>query len=113
MEAAYTGVYLWAGAVEAAGSSDVADIRANVGNIGFKGPGGMTFIEGEDLHAWKKTRIGRILDDGQFEIVWESDNPIRPEPYPLYRSREDWDAFLRSLYQGWGERWYNPGPNAG
>ena len=113
MEAAYAGVHLWARAVEAAGSSDVVDIRAHVGNIGFKGPGGMTYIEGEDLHAWKKTRIGRILDDGQFEIVWESDNPIRPEPYPLYRSRGEWDAFLRSLYEGWGERWYNPGPNAG
>jgi len=113
MEAAYAGVHLWARAVEAAGSSDVADIRANVGNIGFKGPGGMTFIEGVDLHVWKKTRIGRILDDGQFEIVWESDNPIRPEPYPSYRSRDEWDAFLRSLYEGWGERWYNPGPNAG
>ena len=113
MEAAYTGVHLWARAVEAAGSSDVADIRAHVGNIGFKGPGGMTYIEGEDLHVWKKTRIGRILNDGQFEVVWESDNPIRPEPYPRYRSREEWDAFLRSLYEGWGERWYNPGLDAG
>ena len=113
MEAAYAGVHLWARAVEAAGSSDVADIRAEVGNIGFKGPGGMTYIEGADLHVWKKTRIGRILGDGQFEIVWESDNPVRPEPYPPYRSRDEWDAFLRSLYQGWGERWYNPGPNAG
>jgi urea transport system substrate-binding protein len=113
MEAAYSGVHLWARAVEAAGSSDVAEIRANVGNIGFRGPGGMTYIEGEDLHVWKKTRIGRILGDGQFEIVWESDNPIRPEPYPSHRSREEWDEFLRSLYEGWGERWYNPGPDAG
>ena len=111
MEAAYVGVYLWARAVEAAGSSDVADIRAHVGNIGFRGPGGMTYIEGGDLHVWKKTRIGRILDGGQFEIVWGSDNPIRPEPFPDYRSREEWDAFLQSLYEGWGQRWYNPGSN--
>jgi urea transport system substrate-binding protein len=113
MEAAYVGVHLWARAVEVAGSSDVADIRAHVGNIGFRGPGGMTYIEGDNLHVWKKTRIGRILDDGQFEIVWESGIPIRPEPYPLYRSREEWDAFLLTLYEGWGDRWYNPGPDAG
>jgi urea transport system substrate-binding protein len=113
MEAAYAGVHLWARAVEAAGSSDVADIRAHIGNIGFRGPGGMTYIEGETLHVWKKMRIGRILEDGQFEIVWDSGIPISPEPYPLYRSREEWDSFLRTLYEGWGERWYNPGPNAG
>jgi urea transport system substrate-binding protein len=113
MEAAYVGVHLWARAVEAAKSSDVADIRAHVGNIGFHGPGGMTYIEGDNLHVWKKTRIGRILDDGQFEIVWVSGIPIRPEPYPLYRSRAEWDAFLLALYEGWGDRWYNPGPDAG
>lgn len=109
VEAAYAGVLLWAKAVEAAGSSDVADIRANVGDIGVHGPGGMTFLDGETLHVWKKARIGRIRSDGQFDIVWESDTPIRPEPYPKHRSRAEWDDFLQDLYIGWGKRWFNPG----
>jgi urea transport system substrate-binding protein len=109
MVAAYEGIHLWARAVEAAGSADVNEIRAKVGNIGFHGPGGMAFIDAENQHLWKKVRIGRIRDDGQFDIIWSSDIPIRPDPYPALRTRAAWDAFLTELYDGWGERWANPG----
>jgi urea transport system substrate-binding protein len=112
MEAAYVGVLLWAKAVAAAGSVDVNDIRANIGNISVSGPGGVTMVDGETLHVWKKARIGQIRPDGQFDIVWESEAPIRPEPYPSHRPRAEWDAYLDDLYTRWGQRWYNPGPVA-
>jgi urea transport system substrate-binding protein len=53
-------------------------------------------------------RIGRMRSDGQFDIVWESGKPVRPVPYPPYRSRAQWDAFLQALHDGW-HGWANPG----
>ncbi len=113
MVAAYEGIHLWARAVVAAGSSEVGEVRAKVGHSGFHGPGGIAYIDAENQHLWKKTRIGRVRGDGQFDIVWSSEIPIRPEPYPKHRKREEWDAFLKQLYDGWGGRWANPGPDKG
>ncbi len=110
MAAAYEGIYLWARAVAAAGSAKVNEIRAKVGHSSFHGPSGIAYIDAENQHLWKKVRLGRIRGDGQFDIIWSSEIPIRPEPYPALRSRAEWDGFLKKLYDGWSGRWSNPGP---
>lgn len=80
MEAGYLGVHLWAQAVEAAGSNDVSAIRQALRNQSFEAPGGRVRIDPENRHTWKTMRLGRVIEGRQFEIVWSSENPIRPEP---------------------------------
>lgn len=109
MEAAYFGVYLWAQAVEQAGSADVNIIRQAIPNQSFKAPEGVVSIDPQTLHTWKVVRIGQIQADGQFTVVWTSNGPVRPVPYPIYRTQAEWDKFLNDLYTGWGGSWANPG----
>lgn len=108
METAYVGVHIWAQAVRDAGVVNVAAVREHVGNQSFPGPGGMVYIDEENHHAWKRVRIGRIKEGGRFEIVWTSDGPVRPYPFPDTREQLEWDSYLRELYEGWGARWANP-----
>ena len=105
MEAAYCGVHLWAQAAEAANSDDVSAIRHALPNQHFLAPGGPIRIDPENHHTWKIMRLARISDAGQFSIVWSSERPIRPEPYPASRSIAEWHAFLQSLRERWGGRW--------
>ena len=72
----------------AAGSAEVEEIRAKVGHSSYHGPGGIAYVDAENQHLWKKVRIGRIRGDGQFDIIWSSEIPIRPEPYPALRTRD-------------------------
>jgi len=109
MEAAYFGVHLWAQAVEDAGTDDVKAIRRTIKDQSMNAPEGIVYIDGETQHTWKSVRIGRIRSDGQFDIVWSSGKPVRPVPYPVVRSRENWDLFLANLYLSWGKKWANPG----
>jgi urea transport system substrate-binding protein len=109
IEAGYFGVYLWAQAVEDAGTSDPGAIRRTIKRQSFSAPGGMVYVEPENQHTWKIVRVGRIRADGQFDIVWTSEKPIRPVPYPVYRSREDWMVYLDGLYRGWGGAWAGRG----
>ena len=67
-------------------------------------------IDRESLHTCKTVRIGRIRADSKFDIVWSPEKPIRPVPFPIYRSRAQWGVFLNSLFEGWGGLWANPGP---
>ena len=53
-------------------------------------------------------RLGRIIEGGQFEIVWSSEKPIRPEPYPASRSPAAWKEFLNKLSETWGGDWTKP-----
>ncbi len=109
MEAAYFGVRLWAQAAEEAGTVEIRDVRTALAGQSLLAPEGMVHIDPDSNHTWKTVRIGRIGADGQFEVVWDSDRPIQPVPYPPTRTRAEWDAFLDELYQGWGGRWSSPG----
>ena len=104
MEAAYSGVHLWAQAVEDADSAEVGAIHKAIRDQSFQGPQGIVYVDQESQHAWKNVRIGQILADGQFDILWTSDKPIRPIPYPVYETPAQWNQFLEELQRRWGGR---------
>lgn len=108
MEAAYYGTHLWARAVREAGTLDTQDVIKALSMKPFNAPEGIVSIDPANLHTWKPTRIGRIREDGQFDIVWDSIHPIRPDPYPAERTRAEWEAFLTGIQTQWGGAWSRP-----
>jgi urea transport system substrate-binding protein len=106
MEAAYFGVKLWAKAVADAKSTDVSEIRRAMLNQRMRSPGGDVRIDAATQHTFKTPRIGRVLADGQLEVVWTAAKPVAPEPFPASRSTAEWRAFLHDLYAGWGNKWF-------
>ncbi|AXI39534.1 urea ABC transporter substrate-binding protein [Bacillaceae bacterium ZC4] len=81
IEAAYIAVHLWAEAVKKAGSFEVEKVKEAAKGIEYKAPGGTVKIEGENQHLWKTVRIGEIQPDGQFKEIWNSGEPVKPDPY--------------------------------
>jgi urea transport system substrate-binding protein len=82
IEAAYFQVYLWKLAVEKAGTTDVDKVREAVRGIEFEAPGGKVKVDEKNQHTWKPFRMGKIQADGQFEIIYETKEWVRPDPYP-------------------------------
>lgn len=80
IEAAYTQVYLWKQAVELAQSFEVERVRVAAYGQSFEAPGGLVQIE-PNHHVGKTCRIGQILPKGQFRILWNSKNSIKPLPW--------------------------------
>lgn len=108
MEAAYFGVHLWARAVKEAGSDQIPAIRQAAKHQEVDAPEGMVRIDPATQHTSKTFRVGRITQAGRFEVVYSSESPIAPIPYPNTRSQGDWDSFLLDLHLRWGG-WSNPG----
>lgn len=79
IEAAYAQVFLWQQAVEKAQSFEVDQVRKAAYNQTFEAPGGLVKIEHHNL--WKQCKIGKILPNGQFKIVFNDDNLIKPLPW--------------------------------
>lgn len=81
MEAGYFGVYLWAAAVAAAGSTDVDAVKEAAGGITFQAPEGLVTVDGDNQHTYKTVRIGQVREDGLIDTIWETEEPIKPDPY--------------------------------
>ena len=81
MEAGYNAVYLWAEAVKKAGTTEVEAVKKAAGGIAIERPEGMVTIDGENQHMFKTARIGVIEADGLIKEVWNSGEPIKPDPY--------------------------------
>jgi urea transport system substrate-binding protein len=95
--AAYNAVHLWAQAVRQVGTELTSDVRNAIRRQSLEAPEGVVTVDVETLHTWRPFYLGKIRSDGQFDIVWSLEKPVRPVPYPILRSRADWDAFLEKL----------------
>ncbi len=92
IEAAYVAVHLWAQAVERSGSIDPARVREAAKGLSFTAPSGQVMIDADNQHLYKTVRIGRVRADGQFDEIWNSGQPMKPDPF-LYTYA--WAAGLR------------------
>ncbi len=108
METAYSGVHLWAKAVERAGSLAINGVIRHLRTGSVVAPEGIISLHVENQHTWREMRIGKLRGDGQFEILWKSEAPIRPVPYPLNISKVDAALELKKLYRAWDLNWAAP-----
>jgi urea transport system substrate-binding protein len=113
MEAAYIGVRLWAQAVENAESAEPEEVGKAIEGESLAAPEGLISVDSTTHHCWKAVHVGRLMPDGQFSIVWSSQSPVRPRPFPIYRPASEWESYLRGLRDAWGGGWTNPGPRRG
>ena len=90
MEATYVGIHMWAQAVEKAGTTDVDKVRAAMAGQTFAAPSGFTLtMDATNHHLHKPVMIGEIEENGQFNVVWNTDKPVRAQPWSPYIAGND------------------------
>jgi ABC-type branched-subunit amino acid transport system substrate-binding protein len=80
-EATYAQVHLYAEAVVAAGTEDSETLLGALHGLGFDAPQGRVKIDPDNNHVYTTPRIGRSRRDGAFDVVWQSPQPVKPDPY--------------------------------
>jgi urea transport system substrate-binding protein len=93
----YNGIRLWAEAVREAGTDDPAQVNRSIGRASLQGPSGIVALDAATRHLWRKVYVGHARADGQFDAVEISEAPVRPAPFPAYRSRAQWRALVDLL----------------
>jgi urea transport system substrate-binding protein len=76
MEAHYIGFNMWVKAVEKAGTTDSDAVIAALPGVEVPNLSGGTSVMLPNHHITKPVLIGEIQDDGQFDIVWETDGLV-------------------------------------
>lgn len=93
-EAAYFQVQIVADALKKVQSDNIDLLRPAILGAEFDAPQGSIKIDPNNAHTFLWPRIGRAKDDGQFEILMQSDEPVRPDPYLISFNPEEWSARL-------------------
>ena len=80
IEAGYNSVYIWKAAVEKAKSFDVSAVTAAAGGIKLETPEGTVTVHPTNHHVSKTARIGKVNAEGLIDEVWNSGQPVAPDP---------------------------------
>ena len=97
MESAYIMVYLWKQAVEQAGTTDLEAVRKAAVGQTFDAPQGTVQMQ-PNHHISQTVRIGEVMDNGLFDIVWATDKSLEPIP---------WNQYVQDT-KGYGCDWTDP-----
>jgi len=81
MEAHYIGFKMWAQAVRQAGTTDVDAVRQAMYGQKVKAPSGFVSVMNANHHLSKPVMIGEIRPDGQFDVVWQTKEPIKADAW--------------------------------
>lgn len=80
-QSAYVAVYLLARALQRAGTSDIGEVRRAAAGHRYNSPQGPVWIDGSNNHCVLTPRLAVSNAGGQFDIFWEAEAPVRPDPY--------------------------------
>ena len=78
----YNAVYMWKAAVERAESFESDNVKKALKETEIATPEGIIVMDEENLHAYRRARIGRIDQNGQIRQIIVSD-VIKPDPFLL------------------------------
>ncbi len=84
MEATAIGFNMWTQAVKQAGTANVDAVRQAMYGQAVMSPSGFDIVMNTNHHLSKPVMIGEIQPDGQFEVVWETEGPIKADAWSPY-----------------------------
>lgn len=84
MEATYIGFNMWAKAVEKTGTTDVDKVEQAMIGITVPNLTGGKALMNKNHHLSKPVLIGEIQDDGQLEVVWETEGTVPGDAWSNY-----------------------------
>ena len=102
MEAHYIGFNMWVNAATEAGTTDVDAVREHMWGQEFPNLTGGTAVMGVNHHLSKPVLIGEILEDGQFDIISETE-PVPGDAWTDYLPESavlmsDWKDLQCGMY---------------
>jgi branched-chain amino acid transport system substrate-binding protein len=91
-EAAYFQVHIAAGARGRAGPDDPERILPELREAEFDAPQGRVRIDPTNNHTYLWPRVARLDARGSFQMIWNPGVRVKPDPYCIVPSLDDWSA---------------------
>ena len=83
-QASYVCMLLLGRAIRASGSAEVEAVRRALYRDSFLAPQGPIRVDPDNNHTYATPRIACSNAAGQFDLLWQSPAPLRPDPYLIW-----------------------------
>lgn len=83
-EASYIAVTLLAGAIRAAGTTDIEQVKKALYGCNLEAPQGRVHVDADSNHSYLTPALGVSRADGQFDSIWIAGQPEKPDPYLVW-----------------------------
>lgn len=97
----YIGTKLILDSIMESKSSHYQTIFQNLGGTKMETECGTLLIGTKRRHLSRPVKIGKALPNGQFDIVWDSANNIKPRPYKIKQHKQN--HVNEIVLQAWGQ----------
>jgi urea transport system substrate-binding protein len=84
VESSYIAVQLLARALRRAGRTDMVAVRAAVLGAALQAPQGRVHIDRDNRHCYLTPRIAVSTRAFGFDIIYQADGPVKPDPYLVW-----------------------------
>ena len=91
-EAAYFQMHMVARALKRTGTDDPEMLLRELRGAEFDAPQGRVRIDSQNNHAYLWPRVARLDARKKFQIVWNPGVRVKPDPYCVVQSLDDWSA---------------------
>ena len=88
VEASYIAVQLLARALRRAATTDMQAVRSAILEGTLDAPQGRVHIDPDNRHCYLTPRIGISNRDFGFDIIYQADGPVKPDPYLVWSERQ-------------------------
>lgn len=96
VEASYIAVQLLAHALRRAEPTDMLAVRSAVLDAALDAPQGPVRIDPNNRHCYLTPRIGISNSRFGFDIIYEAEGPVKPDPYLVWSERQQPPAMLHA-----------------
>jgi len=103
-QSAYSLIHVWAQAYAISKNSKPELIIPEMKKMVYQSPSGIIYMS-ENQNCWQDAIINKLAYNGDLLELWKSKSTIRPEVYPPYLTKDEWNQFMNNLYKNWGNRW--------
>ena len=80
------------GALARAGTDDPERLLPALRDAEFDAPQGRVRIDASNNHTYLWPRVAKLDARGKFQIVWNPGVRVKPDPYCVVMSLDDWSA---------------------
>ncbi len=91
-EAAYFQMHMAARALRRTGTDDPEILLRELREAEYDAPQGRVRIDPENNHTFLWPRVARLDAEKRFQIVWNPGMRVKPDPYCVIQSLDDWSA---------------------
>jgi branched-chain amino acid transport system substrate-binding protein len=91
-EAAYFQMHIAARALRRTGTDDPDILLRELREAEYDAPQGRVRIDPENNHTFLWPRVARLDAEKRFQIVWNPGMRVKPDPYCVIQSLDDWSA---------------------